>query len=152
MNLNLISTKPPEDSDKQEFREKLKELTKEISKLQNILFAENKRSLLIIFQGLDASGKDGAIKNVFQEVNPMGINVSAFKVPTEEEFAHDFLWRIHQHTPGKRMIQIFNRSYYEDVVVTRVKDIINKDIAEFRYKMINNFEELLKGTGTHILK
>jgi PPK2 family polyphosphate:nucleotide phosphotransferase len=150
--LKNISTDPPENTDKSVIKEKTILIKKELDELQNMLYAEKKWSLLIIFQGLDGTGKDGSIKKVFSGLNPQGIHVKPFKVPTEEERAHDFLWRIHKHTPEKGMIQIFNRSHYEDVLVTRVKKMINDETAEKRFEHINNFEKLLTDNNTFIIK
>src|SRR6476646_2231017 len=106
------------------------EILEELDELQNLLYAESKHSLLIIIQAMDAGGKDGVIRNVFGKLNPQGVEVKSFKVPTAEEAAHDFLWRIHQHTPLKGMIQIFNRSHYEDIIVTRVHNWIDDHTAK----------------------
>ena len=150
--LKSTSTKPPKDAVKEEVKEKVKKHISEIEELQDILYAERKWSILIIFQGVDGSGKDGAIKNVFSGVNPEGISVKSFKQPTPEESAHDFLWRIHQHTPSNGMMQIFNRSHYEDVVEARLLGIIDDETAKKRFKHINRFEKLLQDNGTVILK
>ena len=124
-----------------------------LDELQNLLYAEARHSVLIVLQGLDASGKDGAIRKVFGQMNPQGVSVRAFKVPTEEELKHDFLWRIHQHAPEKGMIRIFNRSHYEDVLVTRVHGWCDEATAKKRFKAINDFEELLtEHNATLILK
>lgn len=133
-----------------------KELTKilnDLDELQNLLYAEGKHSLLIVIQGMDASGKDGLTRDVFTSMNPQGVNVVSFKEPTKEELAHDFLWRIHQHAPGRGMIHIFNRSHYEDILVTRVHRLIDDETAKKRMQAINDFERLLTGHNhTHILK
>jgi len=151
--LSQISTRAPQQFDKKETKEKLPELLKELQQLQYLLYAENKHALLIILQGMDASGKDGAIKNVFGALNPMGVQVKPFKVPTEEEAAHDFLWRIHQHAPARGMIQVFNRSQYEDMLVPRVKGLLNEESIQKRMQAINHFEQLLtEHSHTHILK
>src|SRR2546423_1083808 len=113
--LSEINTKAPEDLDKQKTKVKTEKILEELDELQNLLYAEGKRSLLVVIQGMDASGKDGTIRHVFGHLNPQGVRVQSFKVPTTLELSHDFLWRIHQHTPEKGMIQIFNRSHYEDV-------------------------------------
>jgi PPK2 family polyphosphate:nucleotide phosphotransferase len=153
MRLKEISTRAPKELDKIETKEKMVKMREELNELQNLLFASNTYSLLIVIQGLDASGKDGAIRNVFSSANPQGVNVVSFKVPTEEEYAHDFLWRIHKNAPRKGMIQIFNRSHYEDVLVTRVHKWCDDETAGRRMKAINDFEELLrKHNDTHILK
>jgi PPK2 family polyphosphate:nucleotide phosphotransferase len=150
--LSKISTRAPKDLDKEKIKTETLALLKKLQELQSVLFAENKWSVLIVLQGLDASGKDGAVKNVFSGVNPMGCRVEAFKKPTEEEFAHDFLWRIHRHAPRKGMIQIFNRSHYEDVLVPRVHKWIDMKAVKKRYDYINSFEELLQDSGTVVLK
>ena len=142
--LQEISTRAPKDADKADTKEKIEKMRAEFSELQNLLFASNTYSLLVVIQGLDASGKDGAIRNVFSSTNPQGVSVVSFKVPTEEEYAHDFLWRIHKNAPRKGMIQIFNRSHYEDVLVTRVHRWCDDKTAELRMKAINDFEELLQ--------
>ena len=126
---------------------------KELDELQNLLFAENKHSVLVVIQGMDGSGKDGVIRNVFGNMNPQGVTVKSYKVPTAEELSHDFLWRIHQHAPAKGMIQVFNRSHYEDILVTRVHKWCDDETAQKRMKAINDFEELLQEhNNTHILK
>lgn len=141
--LNGISTKAPKDFDKKATKEETAKLLKQLDELQGLLYAESRHSVLVVLQGMDASGKDGAINNVFGQLNPQGVMVKPFKKPTEEELAHDFLWRIHQHTPAKGMIQIFNRSHYEDVLITRVHDWCDDATAQKRFDAINNFEELL---------
>ena len=151
--LNKISTRAPEDFEKKNTKDKTDVLLAELDDLQNLLYAENHHSVLIVIQGMDASGKDGAIRNVFSSVNPQGVMVTSFKVPTEEELSHDFLWRIHEHAPAKGMIQIFNRSHYEDVLVTRVHRWCDDNTAIKRMKAINDFEELIAThNNTHILK
>jgi PPK2 family polyphosphate:nucleotide phosphotransferase len=126
---------------------------KELSDLQNLLYAENKHAILIVIQGMDASGKDGVIRNVLAYMNPQGVTVQSFKVPTPEELSHDFLWRIHRYAPARRMIQVFNRSHYEDIIVTRVHGLIDDETAYRRMKAINDFEHLLQhNNNTHILK
>ena len=151
--LNEIDTRSPENLDKKEFKEKTQSLLSELDELQNLLYAENKHSVLVVIQGMDASGKDGVIRNVFGKLNPQGVMVKSFKVPTPEETAHDFLWRVHQHTPAKGMIQLFNRSHYEDILVTRVHKWCDDETAHKRMKAINDFEELLQAHNhTYILK
>lgn len=119
---------------------------------QEKLYAEGKQSLLIVLQAMDAGGKDGTIEDVFRGVNPQGCRVSSFKVPTAEELAHDFLWRVHAQAPGKGQITIFNRSHYEDVLVVRVKNIVSESVWRSRYALINDFERLLATSGTRVLK
>jgi len=151
--LSEVSTKAPKEFDKKETKELTAKLLIELDELQNLLYAENKHSILIVLQGLDASGKDGAIRKVFGQMNPQGVRVQSFKAPTEEELSHDFLWRIHRYAPEKRMIQIFNRSHYEDVLVTRVHGWCDDTAAAKRFDAINNFEELLAvHNNTEILK
>jgi PPK2 family polyphosphate:nucleotide phosphotransferase len=130
----------------------LKSLQDRMKDLQDRLYAEGKQSLLIMLQAMDAGGKDGTIKRVFEGVNPQGVHVANFKAPTAEELDHDFLWRIHQETPRRGMIGIFNRSQYEDVLIVRVNQLVPKAIWQNRYDHINNFERLLAESGTRILK
>src|SRR5687768_5007298 len=130
--LKDTSTRAPKDMNKQEVKAKTAEIIAELDDLQNLLYAESKHSLLIVLQGMDASGKDGAIKNVMGQINPQGVMVKSFKAPTAEELSHDFLWRIHKHTPAKGMIQVFNRSHYEDIVITRVHGWCDDDTAKKR--------------------
>lgn len=150
--LNKLSTKAPDHIDKETAKAAMKDLIAEFDELQNRLYAEAKQSLLIVVQGLDASGKDGAIKNIFKGINPQGVSVVSFKKPTPIELAHDFLWRIHQHAPAKGYIQIFNRSHYEDVLVVRVDGYIDDATAKRRFEAINNFEQQLSQNGTNIIK
>jgi PPK2 family polyphosphate:nucleotide phosphotransferase len=151
--LDKISTRAPEDMDKKATKEAMTELLEELNELQNLLFAENKHSVLIVIQGMDGSGKDGLIRNVLGHMNPQGVTVKSYKAPSPEELSHDFLWRIHSHTPPKGMIQVFNRSHYEDILVTRVHKWCNDDLAKLRMKAINDFEDLLQNhNNTHILK
>ena len=127
--LSKISTRAPKDWDKEATKKKLTAVIAELDELQNLLYAEGKHSVLIVIQGMDASGKDGLIRDVFGTMNPQGVTVKSFKVPTPEELSHDFLWRVHQHAPAKGMIQVFNRSHYEDILVTRVHNIIDDKTA-----------------------
>jgi PPK2 family polyphosphate:nucleotide phosphotransferase len=151
--LSKIDTRAPKAMDKQDTKEKTAKLVSELDDLQNLLFAEGKHSVLIVIQGMDASGKDGVVRNVFGNMNPMGVVVKSWKAPTAEELSHDFLWRIHQHTPGKGMVQLFNRSHYEDILITRVHKWCDDDTARKRMKAINDFENLLEEhNNTHILK
>jgi len=131
------------------------DLEKDIARLaayQDKLYAEAKQSLLIVIQAMDTGGKDGLIKHVFRGLNPTGVQVTSFKVPSAEEMAHDFLWRIHHRAPGKGLIGVFNRSHYEDVLVVRVHELVPKKAWKKRYDQINEFEELLAENGTRILK
>lgn len=150
--INKISTEAPAKFSKLTASKELKHLQKQLYTLQNLLYAEGKYSLLIILQGMDSSGKDGTIRNVFSCVNPQGCNVKSFKSPTTEELQHDFLWRIYANLPERRMIQIFNRSHYEDVLFPVVHKQIDKKEIEERYNVINNLEEHLKNNNTIILK
>jgi len=153
ISLKDISTRAPKDFDKQETKEKMEGILADLGELQNLLYAEAKHSLLIILQGMDASGKDGVIRNVFSNFNPQGITVKSYKVPTAEELSHDFLWRIHLHAPAKGMIQVFNRSHYEDILVTRVHKWCDDKLAKKRIRAINDFEQLLTvHNNTRILK
>jgi PPK2 family polyphosphate:nucleotide phosphotransferase len=148
-----IDTRAPKNFDKEKTKEKLPVILEELDELQNLLYAEGKHSILIVIQGMDGSGKDGVIRNVLGNMNPQGVTVQSYKAPTSEELAHDFLWRIHQHAPQKGMIQVFNRSHYEDILVTRVHKWCDDNTAQKRMKAINNFEELLQEhNSTHILK
>ncbi len=138
--------------DKDAAKEILKDNRDRLRELQRVLWAEGKHSLLIVLQALDAGGKDGTIRHVFRGVNPQGCRVTGFKVPTEEELAHDYLWRIHKAAPRKGYIGIFNRSHYEDVLVVRVHNLAPPEVWGQRYEQINQFEKLLADTGTTILK
>ena len=120
--------------------------------LQYRLWAEQKRSLLVVLQGLDTSGKDGTIRHVFGPLNPQGVRTQAFKRPTPEELRHDFLWRVHKRTPAAGRIVVFNRSHYEDVLAVRVLKLIPEDQWRVRYDQINDFERLLAESGTRIVK
>ena len=151
--LKEISTRAPKDWDKKEIKEKTDAIVQELDDLQNLLYAESKHSVLVVIQGMDGSGKDGVIRNVMGHMNPQGVTVQSYKAPTAEELSHDFLWRIHQHAPAKGMIQVFNRSHYEDILVTRVHKWCDDETAEKRIKAINDFEKLLQQhNNTHILK
>jgi PPK2 family polyphosphate:nucleotide phosphotransferase len=123
-----------------------------LGELQDRFWADGSHALLVVLQGIDASGKDGAIRHVMTAFNPQGCYVASFKVPTPEEMAHDFLWRIHKKVPGKGEIGIFNRSHYEEVLVVRVHDLVPEPVWRGRYELIRDFEELLVATGTTIVK
>lgn len=123
-----------------------------IDALQDRLFAEGKRALLVVLQGIDCSGKDGTVRAVFNACGPIGVHVHPFKAPSAEELAHDYLWRVHKVTPSRGMICIFNRSHYEDVLVVKVKGFAPPETIERRYGEINDFEKLLADNGTKILK
>ncbi|GJE60564.1 polyphosphate kinase 2 family protein [Methylobacterium trifolii] len=138
--------------DKDWAKEALREQRARIETLQERLYAERRRSLLLVFQAIDTGGKDGTIRAVLQGVNPQGCTVASFKVPSTEEMDHDFLWRYHQRTPGRGMIGVFNRSHYEDVLVVRVKGLVPDAVWQSRYGLINDFERLLAVSGTTVLK
>lgn len=140
------------DGDKDEGKEKLLKLNDELEALQELLYAQGKHKVLIVLQATDTGGKDGTIRHVFEGVNPVGVKVASFKVPTAQELAHDYLWRVHKHTPGKGEMVIFNRSHYEDVLVVRVHSLVDKKVWSKRYDHINDFERLLAEEGTTILK
>lgn len=123
-----------------------------MDRLQYLLYANADQSLLVVLQGLDAAGKDGVIRHLFTGMNPQGTRVFGFKQPSTEERAHDFLWRIHQHTPGRGEVVIYNRSHYEDVLVVRVHELVSREVWSKRYELINDFEKMLVANGTHILK
>jgi PPK2 family polyphosphate:nucleotide phosphotransferase len=140
------------DGNKEEGKVDLDQLNDELEILQELFYAEQKHRLLIVLQGMDTSGKDGVIRHVFDGVNPQGVRVASFKVPTPEELSHDYLWRVHKQTPGKGEIVIFNRSHYEDVLVVRVHSLVDEDVWKKRYDQINAFERLLAEEGTTMLK
>jgi PPK2 family polyphosphate:nucleotide phosphotransferase len=127
-------------------------LNDELEVLQEMLFAEHKHKVLIVLQAMDTGGKDGVIRHVFDGVNPQGVRVASFKVPTQEELDHDYLWRVHKVTPGDGEMVIFNRSHYEDVLVVRVHNYVPPAVWKKRFDQINQFERLLAETGTTILK
>jgi PPK2 family polyphosphate:nucleotide phosphotransferase len=141
-----------DDMTKVTAREKESALELELYELQGRLYAENKQSLLIVLQALDAGGKDGTIRKVFSGINPQGVNVISYKAPNGNELAHDFLWRIHANTPARGYIHIFNRSHYEDVLVPKVESLVSPELLERRYDHINNFEAMLTDNNTRILK
>jgi PPK2 family polyphosphate:nucleotide phosphotransferase len=138
--------------DKHEAENDLDKNRKRLGELQEVLYAEHRHALLIVLQAMDAGGKDGTIRHVMKGINPQGVQVTSFKTPTPEELAHDFLWRIHQHTPERGLIGIFNRSHYEDVLIVRVEKLVPKNIWQARYDHINAFEKLLTDSGVTILK
>ncbi len=130
----------------------VEEMTKKLRELQYLLYAECKRSVLICLQALDAAGKDGVINHVLGNMNPQGTRVHGFKVPSHDEAAHDFLWRIHRQAPAQGEIVVFNRSHYEDVLVVRVHNLVAEEVWSKRYEQINEFEKGLAANGTHVLK
>lgn len=138
--------------DKKESKDELLKINARLEELQEMLYAEHKHKILVVLQAMDSGGKDGTIRHVFNGVNPQGVKVASFKVPTKEELDHDYLWRVHKHTPGKGEIVIFNRSHYEDVLVVRVHDLVPKSVWRRRFKHIRDFERILADEGTTILK
>ena len=140
------------DDDKQAAKEETEKLILKLGSLQDRLYANGNSALLIVLQGMDTSGKDGTIKHVMSAVNPQGCKVVAFKTPSHDELAHDFLWRVHREVPPKGFIGIFNRSHYEDVLITRVHGWVSEKVAKLRFNQIKEFEEMLTQNGTVILK
>ena len=128
------------------------ELSRRLEDLQNLLYADGRHRLLVVLQAMDTGGKDGTIRHVFHHTNPQGVRVASFKRPTEDELAHDYLWRVHPHTPGDGMISIFNRSHYEDVLVVRVHDFVPEEQWRRRYQHIVDWEQMLVDEGTTIRK
>src|SRR6478735_5358377 len=141
--LSDISTRAPKSVGRAKADARFEELAIELGELQELLYASSAQAVLVVLQGIDTSGKDGAIRSVFKDVNPQGCRVASFKVPTSLELAHDFLWRIHQQTPAKGMIGVFNRSHYEDVLVVRVHELAPERVWSKRYEHINCFEQNL---------
>jgi len=137
---------------KRKTTKQFEDLNRRLHALQNLLWAEHGHRVLVVLQGMDTSGKDGTISHVFEGVNPLGVRVTAFKAPSQEELEHDFLWRVHQKVPAAGEIAIFNRSHYEAVLVERVQDLVPAKVWKARYSQINAFERLLAETGTSILK
>lgn len=153
--LNLDAREPDDKSlfpDKEAGKARFAELNARLEELQEVLYAEGKHKLLIVFQAMDTAGKDSSIRYIFDRTNPQGVKVASFKKPTGEELAHDYLWRVHKHTPAAGHITIFNRSHYEDVLVVRVHDLVPEKRWRKRYEHIRNFEELLVDEGTTVLK
>ena len=150
--LTQLPTRAPDDFDKKDAEKEMEQIHADLIEWQEKLYAENKQSVLIVLQGMDASGKDGLIRRVFSGLNPQGVRVFSFKEPTKEELAHDFLWRIHRRTPARGMVHVFNRSHYEDVLITRVVGLISNATAAQRFEAINHFEQLLQQNGTKVLK
>jgi PPK2 family polyphosphate:nucleotide phosphotransferase len=140
------------DADDDALDKKMNRLRDRLDELQNALYAESQRSLLVVLQARDAGGKDGTIRRVFSSVNPQGCSVTAFKKPSPLELAHDYLWRVHAAVPAKGMIGIFNRSHYEDVLAVRVHNLVPKKVWKSRYDEINDFERMLTNNNVTILK
>jgi len=152
LRLRDTSPNPPEGIDPKAAKEEFKVLSEEIGRLQELLYSASTHSLLVVMQGMDTSGKDGTIRKVFSQTDPLGCEATPFKAPTESERAHDFLWRIHARTPARGILGIFNRSHYEDVLVARVRKLVPKDVWQARYAAINDFERLLVDSGTAVVK
>ena len=146
------SLKPLSSGDKVADQARVNAIAGQIAEQQNMFYADASRKLLIVLQGIDTSGKDGTVNGVFHGVNPQGIRIASFKAPTAEELRHDYLWRVHQQVPEAGEIAVFNRSHYEDVLVTRVHDMIDGKECKRRYAQIREFERMLTETGTTVLK
>lgn len=142
----------PKDWEKDEKEEQTEKNILEISELIKRMYAARKESILLILQGMDASGKDGLTREIFSHISPTWVNVYSFKKPTDEEFAHDFLWRVHKITPAKGTLTVFNRSHYEDILVPSVYGYIDQDTIDKRYSQINDFEQMLEENGTRVIK
>jgi PPK2 family polyphosphate:nucleotide phosphotransferase len=150
--LDDIATDPPDKLDKPEAKRRAEELDDELFQLQDLLWGAKTHSVLVVLQGRDAAGKDGTIKHVVGALNPRGISVTSFGVPSPDELQHDFLWRVHRRAPRAGEVAIFNRSHYEDVLVARVHDLVPKKRWKERYDLINGFEHLLANEGCIVLK
>jgi PPK2 family polyphosphate:nucleotide phosphotransferase len=151
----LAKCDPRDDAgfaDKDKTKARTQEDAEAIDRLQDRLFAEGKRALLVVLQGIDCSGKDGTVRAVFNCCGPIGVTVTPFKAPSAEEMAHDYLWRVHKACPPRGLIGIFNRSHYEDVLVVKVKKFAAPEAIERRYEEINQFEKTLAQNGTRIVK
>jgi PPK2 family polyphosphate:nucleotide phosphotransferase len=146
------AARPSELPDDDELKPKTNELLKRLGELQATLYADARYAVLVVLQARDAGGKDGTVRKVFGACNPLGCQVTAFKVPTPMELSHDFLWRVHQAVPARGMLGIFNRSHYEDVLVVRVKDLVPKAVWSKRYDRINEFEQMLDDNRVKIIK
>jgi PPK2 family polyphosphate:nucleotide phosphotransferase len=151
-----LSKFPTNDNGEFKDRSEAEKITEQnrcrLIELQEVLYAESKHAVLVVFQAMDAGGKDGAIEFIFSGVNPQGCKVASFKAPSRNELAHDYLWRIHYQVPPKGMIGIFNRSHYESVLIERVRSLVPEKVWKKRYDHINEFERLLADEGTTILK
>lgn len=146
------AAKPLSGDNKVDDKLRVDQLAQQIAALQDVFYAEHRRKLLVVLQGMDTSGKDGTVRGVFGRIDPLGISSVAFKAPTSIEREHDFLWRIHQKVPGQGEIAIFNRSHYEDVLITRVHGWIDDKECKRRYAQIRDFERMLAETGTVLMK
>lgn len=153
LSLSDEAAAPPEDLPRgDELIEKIAKATNRLGKLQSMLYADGRHAVLVVLQGRDASGKDGVVRAVFDACNPQGVRVNSFKAPSQQELAHDFLWRVHQVVPERGMVGIFNRSHYEDVLVVRVRELVPREVWSQRYDQINEFEKILSENGVVILK
>jgi PPK2 family polyphosphate:nucleotide phosphotransferase len=149
--LSEISTQAPKGLEKKDIKKKTEKLVARLGELHHLMYAEGKYSMLIILQGMDASGKDGAVRNVFRECTIAGMDLMSYKKPTEEELSHDFLWRVHKWVPQKGMTTIFNRSHYEDILIQRVHNWIDMERVEKRMAAINAFEDLIQFDNNTLL-
>ena len=152
IDLSKIPTTPPKDVKKKQVKKETEQMLEQIKAYQRMMYAQGKYSLLIILQGMDASGKDWAVRQIFSWINPLGCQVHGFVKPTPEEKGHDFLWRVHKKTPRAWMIHIFNRSHYEDILVPTVQGYWTPEQMKRRIDHINNFERLLKDSNTYVVK
>ncbi|MES2996516.1 MAG: polyphosphate kinase 2 family protein [Verrucomicrobiota bacterium] len=150
--INPRDKKLYDGGDKQEYDEQFQILQTELQHQQKLLFAQNRHKILIVMQAMDTGGKDGCIKHVFSHIDPQGIHVRSFKKPTEEELAHDFLWRVHSKVPSTGQLVIFNRSHYEDIIAVRVKKLFPEEVWKRRQKHVIDFERMLAEEGTTIVK
>ncbi len=150
--LKQSATSPDDSFNKEKCHKEIRSYHNKLFDLQNLFYADGRFSLLIILQGMDTAGKDGIIRHVLSGMNPMGIQVKSFKAPTAEEGQHDFLWRIFPHFPAKGMMQVFNRSYYEDIVIPYIGKKLTQEKLHERCELINALEKHLEASGTHILK
>jgi PPK2 family polyphosphate:nucleotide phosphotransferase len=152
IDLSKVSTEAPKGIDRAEAEARTEALGSELDEFEELLYAAGKNSLLVVLQGMDTSGKDGTIRHLLKHCNAQGCRVASFKVPTPEELAHDFLWRVHKQTPGKGEMVVFNRSHYEDVLVVRVHSLAPEPVWSKRYDRINEFERLVADSGTIVVK
>ena len=150
--LKEFSTLPPDKFLKNECNQEMKLFQKKLFELQNVFYADSRFALLVVFQGLDTAGKDGTIRHVMSCMNPMGVDVKSFKEPSPEELRHDFLWRIYPHFPAKGMIEVFNRSYYEDILIPSIAKTLTKKQSNSRCEFVNLVEQHLEKSNIHILK
>lgn len=154
VDLSKIDTRatPDFDGDKEDSYAVLDERRQRLAELQDVLYAQGEHRVLFVLQAMDTGGKDGTIRHVFRDVDPIGVRMRSFKKPSETELAHDYLWRVHPHVPGDGEFVVFNRSHYEDVLIVRVHDWIDDDLAEKRFRHIREFEQMLVDEGTTIVK